>query len=171
MSDVLARFVRDAAKRPEVREAVGRVYADVQKSIDARRPLCVMSGRCCRFEEYGHRLYVTTIELAAFTHDLERQPQKPPPAPLPANAAAPPAIIQLPQPRDPGGCPFQTGKLCGVHAIRPFGCRMFFCDPTAAEWQNQAYERFHAELKALHEQFSVPYFYLEWRAALSALGL
>ena len=64
--------VRDAATRWQVRDAVISVYAAVQKEIDARRPLCVISGRCCRFEEYGHRLYVTTIELAVFTNDLER---------------------------------------------------------------------------------------------------
>jgi hypothetical protein len=58
--------------------------------------------------------------------------------------------------------------LCGVHAIRPFGCRIFFCDPTAGDWQQQQYELFHAELKKLHERFDVPYFYVEWRFALNA---
>jgi Fe-S-cluster containining protein len=167
----LARTVRAAATRPEVRHAVIRLYAAVQKQIDARRPLCVISGRCCRFEEYGHRLYVTTIELAAFTHDLENRPPNPPAKGLTQYPAIARAQGQLPQATNPGGCPFQSGKLCGVHSIRPFGCRMFFCDATAVEWQNQAYERFHAELKTLHEQLSVPYHYLEWRSALSALGL
>ena len=168
----LARLVRQAAKRPEVRKAVARVYSAVQKEIDTRRPLCVSSGRCCRFEEYGHRLYITTIELAAFTHDLESQPHT---APLERGAstqidASRLNLQQLPEPPNPAGCPYQVGKLCGVHAIRPFGCRIFFCDPTASEWQNQAYERFHAELKLLHEQLSVPYYYVEWRSALAALN-
>jgi hypothetical protein len=52
---------------------------------------------------------------------------------------------------DGTGCPFQVAKLCGVHAIRPFGCRMFFCDPASTQWQNDAYERYHARLKQLHE--------------------
>jgi len=165
----LARIVRDAATRPEVRDAVARVYAAVQEEIDARRPLCVISGRCCRFEEYGHRLYVTTMELAAFTHDLEKPPLATnQPTEHPATL---PVIGALPRAASSGGCPFQAGKLCGVHPIRPFGCRMFFCDATAAEWQNQTYERFHARLKTLHEELSVPYYYVEWRSALSALGL
>ena len=70
-----------------------------------------------------------------------------------------------------GGCPFQVDRLCSVHAIRPFGCRIFFCDPTSQQWQNERYELFHAELKRLHEGLGVPYFYVEWRAAPGALGL
>jgi Fe-S-cluster containining protein len=76
---------------------------------------------------------------------------------------------QWPLATDSPGCPFQVAKLCGVHALRPFGCRMFFCDPSATDWQNETYERFHAELRRLHEAMGVPYRYVEWRAALRAL--
>jgi hypothetical protein len=48
---------------------------------------------------------------------------------------------------------------------------MFFCDPTATQWQNDLYERFHSQLKSLHGELEVPYQYLEWRAALAALGI
>ena len=123
----------------------------MQREVDARRPVCVMSGRCCRFEEYGHRLYVTTLELAAFVRGLRRHRED-------ANEAVD-ASRQA-------GCPFQVSGLCSVHAIRPFGCRMFFCDATSTQWQNELYERFHAELKGLHERLAVPYFYVEWRQAL-----
>src|SRR5262249_30797166 len=119
------------------------------------KPICNTSGRCCRFDELGHRLYVTTVELAAFVYELELSGAKS---------------------RDVGtwdgtGCPFQVGGLCGVHVIRPFGCRIFFCDETATEWQNEQYERFHQHLKQLHQTLEVPYFYVEWRQALRALGL
>jgi Fe-S-cluster containining protein len=150
----LKEIVRTAAGRTEVLEAVARVYAELQTEIDQRRPLCVVSGRCCRFEEYGHRLYVSTIELAAFVAGLE-------PGKLESSLAL----------WGGTGCPFQSGKLCGVHSIRPFGCRMFFCDATATDWQNERYERFHAQLKHLHETLGVPYRYMEWREALQALLL
>lgn len=149
MEDALRQAVVAAAARSDAGAAVEALYADVAAEIDRRRPLCVISGRCCRFEEYGHRLYVTTLELAAFRNGL-------------GDAAAS---------WDGTGCPFQVNKLCGVHAIRPFGCRMFFCDATSTQWQNDAYERFHAELKSLHDRLGVPYFYVEWRAALRVLGL
>jgi len=144
-SDFLTRAVRSASLRPQAMSAVDELYGAVQAEIDRRRPVCVVSGRCCRFDEFGHRLYVTTLELAHFLHHL------------------PPA-----QPRsdNPGGCPFQLQKLCTVHSFRPFGCRIFFCDASSTEWQNQMYEHFHADLKRLHETVDVPYFYMEWRAAL-----
>lgn len=140
-----------ASRLPAVLESIERLYRSVQEEIDRRRPLCVVSGRCCRFEEYDHRLFVTTLELARFVHDT--------------------AAIETPGNWDGTGCPFQRAKLCTVHPIRPFGCRMFFCDATSAEWQNAAYERFHSELKRLHETLEVPYFYIEWRQALKHLGL
>jgi Fe-S-cluster containining protein len=130
---------------------VARVYEELQRDIDARRPLCMASGRCCRFEEFGHRLYVTTLELAAFVADLPEQAGT--------------------RDWDGTGCPYQVNKLCSVHAIRPFGCRVFFCDATSTQWQSERYERFHADLKRLHEALNVPYLYVEWRSALVALGL
>ena len=151
MVDTLSQHVHAAAARADVLEALARVYADIQREVDARRPICSASGKCCRFEEYGHRLYVSTLELAGFV------------AALPADARV--------ASWDGTGCPFQVAGLCSVHSIRPFGCRMFFCDPTSTDWQNARYERFHAELKRLHEQLNVPYLYVEWRQALAALGL
>ena len=144
--------------RPEVRAAVLSLYSDVQREIDQRRPLCVSSGKCCRFEEYGHRLFVTTIEIGTFLHQLGSE--------LTAiEAKAPKSSLPVFSPEP--GCPFQVDKLCSVHAIRPFGCRMFFCDATSTDWQNEQYEQFHARLKRLHETLSVPYFYVEWGKALS----
>ena len=72
---------------------------------------------------------------------------------------------------DGSGCPFQVEGLCSVHSIRPFGCRVFFCDATSDDWQHAQYERFHAQLKQLHDELAVPYRYMEWRAALAELGL
>jgi Fe-S-cluster containining protein len=144
-----------AGGRAEVRQAIQTLYQAIQSEIDQRRPRCIVSGRCCRFEEYGHRLFVTTMELACFYHDLQA-----------ATSTRPPT-----EPWDGTGCPFQHRKLCSVHAIRPMGCRLFFCDASAEAWQNALYERFHGQLKRLHEAFDVPYRYMEWRAALHMAGL
>ena len=147
----LAEAVGAAATRQDVRQAVEAVYQDVAAAVEARRPKCVISGRCCRFEEYGHRLYVTTLELAAFVQGYEQEGWD--------------SVTNW----DGTGCPFQVSKLCGVHSIRPFGCRIYFCDATSTQWQQEAYERFHGRLKQLHESLGVPYFYVEWRAALRAV--
>jgi Fe-S-cluster containining protein len=149
MDDELKGWVRAASDRPEIRQAILAVYEKLEAEVATQRPLCVLSGRCCRFDEFGHRLFVTTMELAVFLSDLPVKDW----------------------PTNPAGCPFQVGKMCGVHGIRPFGCRMFFCDETSTDWQRQAYERFHGEIKRLHETHQVPYVYLEWRDALRKLQI
>jgi Fe-S-cluster containining protein len=93
------------------------------------------------------------MELATFWYELETR------------ATAPPDETNS------GGCPFQHARLCAVHQIRPFGCRIFFCDPASNQWQTEQYERFHARLKRLHEALNVAYLYVEWREALRAIGL
>lgn len=148
MESDLIDAVLEASRRADALASVEELYRAVQAEIERRRPVCVVSGRCCRFDEFGHRLYVTALELAHFFNRL------------------PPA-----QPRmdNPGGCPFQVGKLCSVHPFRPFGCRIFFCDSTSTQWQNALYEQFHADLKRLHQTLRIPYFYTEWRQAMALL--
>jgi Fe-S-cluster containining protein len=152
MSLIFASIVQTHSQRPEVRQSVTDIYGDLACAIEARQPICALSGRCCRFEEFGHRLYITTMELAAFAWE-QRQGNR-----APTHAW------------DGSGCPFQRGKLCSVHAIRPFGCRIFFCDPSATQWQQDQYELFHRRFQREHERLAVPYHYLEWREALKAVG-
>jgi Fe-S-cluster containining protein len=140
--------VEGAVDRPEVYSAVHNLYVALQDAIDLRKPICVSSGRCCRFDEFGHNLFVTTLEMATFVQDLRKAG--------PFRGRAP--------------CAFQQDKLCSVHSIRPFGCRIFFCDVTSTTWQQDQYVRFHNELKRLHIQLEVPYFYVEWRQALRILA-
>ncbi|HVT90247.1 MAG TPA: YkgJ family cysteine cluster protein [Tepidisphaeraceae bacterium] len=140
--------VNSASRRVEVRQAVSNLYSALQDAIDLRGPVCRTSGRCCRFEEFNHRLFVTTLEMAAFLGNLGETGIS-----------------------NPGGCIFQKGGLCSVHTIRPMGCRVFFCDSTATQWQQDQYARFHQELKRLHSELEVPYFYVEWRQGLSLAGV
>ena len=143
-----------AAQNPGLASAIDAIYAGLQIEVDARRPVCLVSGRCCRFEAYGHRLFVTTAEMGVF----KRQ-------------SLLPAALPIVSDWNGDGCPYQVRGLCGAHAIRPFGCRIYFCDGSSTEWQHQIYERFHAELKKLHDVFQLPYFYIEWRIALRAANL
>lgn len=142
----LRAAVKLARDRADVRAAIDALYAHLQDVIELRKPVCDASGRCCRFEEFGHRLFVTTMELAVFASQVEsiRVATK--------------------------GCAYQVDGLCSVHSIRPFGCRVFYCDPTATQWISQQYEYFHGRLRRMHEELSVPYFYVEWRAGLSAVS-
>jgi Fe-S-cluster containining protein len=149
----LERAVREAVGRVEVCEAIEGLYGEIEGELGRIRPRCSMSGRCCHFEEYGHRLYVTTAELAAVVR----------------RAKALGAIHGLAMRPDGGSCRFQEGKMCMAHGIRPMGCRLFFCDESAEEQLQALYERFHGRVKELHERFGVPYYYVEWRSALASV--
>ncbi len=129
------------------------VYDEVRRETERVNPVCVASGRCCRFEEYGHRLYVTGLE-AAYT--LARLP-----APLKRDALD--AAISG------GGCPFQIDNLCSVHTIKPLGCRTYYCDETAQEWQKDLTERMLAKIRAIHDRHALEYRYGEWRGMLGLL--
>lgn len=168
------------ARRREVRAAVHSLYAELATVIAQRRPRCNVSGRCCHFDAYGHRLYVTTAELATFLDDVHGNrfrdgPDDGPGDPRWASSGNPNATsatarrTSLPQCR-PASCPFLEGGLCSVHVARPFGCRVFYCDADAKAWMNATYETFHGKFQQLHEQLGLAYHYVEWRDALRELG-
>jgi len=157
MDEALRKCVLASARRQEVHAAVGEIYQDLEDHLCQGKAKCLMSGKCCRFGEFGHRMYVTTLELATFVHEL-------------SGLGWSGSDIRAYK-GDGAACPFQAGKVCGVHGIRPFACRVFFCDPGSKTWQNEVYETFHARLKRLHEEVAVPYYYLEWLGALQGLGM
>lgn len=143
-----ADAVHAASRRDDLAGPLAAIYESVSDAVALQMPVCTASGACCKFDQYGHLLFVTTVELAAFL------------------AAVGPAAAKSDEP-----CPYQIGGRCSVHGARPFGCRVFYCDPTAAEWQTEIYSRLHRQLRDVHDRFDVPYFYVEWRQALSALRL
>lgn len=158
MQDELAGEWLAAVGRAEVASALEAVYARCAGAIAARGPSCWASGRCCNFEKAGHRLYVTGLE-AAYTLAL-----------LPGSGGAfTRATIDgrdVDEARARGGCPFQVSNLCGVHGIKPLGCRVYFCDRSAQVWQQELSETLLGEIKALHDRFGVEYRYGEWREML-----
>ena len=154
----LVRGWLDAAARPEVSARLEAIYAMIADQVAARTPACVASGRCCNFESYGHRLYVTGLEAAWCVHRLGDG--SPPLTP----GSVEDAVAR-------GGCPFQVGGLCGVHEIKPVGCRTFFCDPTAQAWQEDLTERAHGMVREAHQRAGVAYRYMEWRALLERFSL
>ena len=63
---------REAAGREAIDRAIHQLYDDLGQAVVERRPVCNASGRCCRFEEYGHRLYVTGLETIPGLSDFTR---------------------------------------------------------------------------------------------------
>lgn len=186
----LTQSIAEARKAhilPKVRDILGGIYLELAESTQLQNPRCDVSGRCCHFDAYGHRLYVTTLELALFLHDLPTPPSLPSIAPPSFNTSDPsatsmenstgqpssglglPILGQNQSDPSPGSCRFLAGKQCSVHTIRPFGCRIFFCDRTAQNWMEQSYEYFHSRIRKAHLQLGISYFYVEWRQAMAVL--
>ena len=110
-----------------VRQDVLAVYAAADAAVSAAAPRCDASGRCCRFTEYGHTLFISAFEAELL---LE---------------SAPP--FKGPVSRD--GCPFQIDGLCTARAARPLGCRIYFCDPTFQDRMSEITEAAIASLKRI----------------------
>ncbi len=143
----LAAAVASARAHPDALRALQALYARLDAELDALDADCRGCGRCCLFGEMGHRLYLSTLELAL----LAREP--PPPAGR----------------RGELECPYQQDNVCTARTRRALGCRSFFCDVGDLEAAQPLYERFHRRLRALHERTGVPYRYVELTTALGSL--
>ncbi|HHH76167.1 MAG TPA: hypothetical protein ENL03_03995 [Phycisphaerae bacterium] len=123
------------------------LYAQVDDQIDQLEPKCMGGGACCKFDLAGHRLYVSTIELALLTTASPCNPEK----------------LGL------GRCPYQQGPRCTARRCRPLGCRTFFCQETTTKPCQEIYEGSHEIIRRLHESAQIEYTYIDLISALVAL--
>jgi hypothetical protein len=121
----------------QVRRRVLELYQQVDAEVKAAGPVCVASGRCCRFKEWGHVLYISNLEADVLL------------------SAAPP----YEQPVTPEFCPFQKDKLCTAREPRPLGCRVYYCDPNYQETGNAITEKYLAQLKEIAREEGVNWSY------------
>src|SRR5947207_153999 len=120
----------------KTRRLVMELYAEVDREVAAAGPVCVASGRCCRFKEWGHTLFLSNLEAEVL---LDAAP-----------AYATPVSADF--------CPFQQGTLCTAREPRPLGCRVYFCDPAYQERSNEITEKYLRRLKELAQEHG-----LDWR--------
>jgi Fe-S-cluster containining protein len=113
------------------------LYEEVDRAVAAAGPVCIASGRCCRFKEYGHTLFISNLEAEVLLH------------------AAP--AYEAPVTAD--FCPFQKGNLCTAREPRPLGCRVYYCDPKYQETGADLSESFLRRIKAVADEAGVPWRY------------
>lgn len=114
----------------EIRREVMAIYAAADAAVAAAGPRCEASGRCCRFDEYGHTLFVSELEADVLLADV-------PPYAQPVSSAF---------------CPFQKDNLCTTRAPRPLGCRIYHCEPGFQEMGHLITEKYLRELKKLADR-------------------
>jgi hypothetical protein len=125
------------AMTAELRRRVLELYAEADREVAAAGPVCVASGRCCRFKEYGHTLFVSGLEADVLL------------------SAAPP----YERPASPDFCPFQKENLCTAREPRPLACRVYYCDPAYQETGNAISEKYLRRLKALADEHGITWRY------------
>lgn len=106
---------------------------------------CYACGACCDFERYGHRLFVTSIEMTYFSKQI-----------------GPENLKSMTE----GACPYRINNRCSVHSHRFAGCRIFCCRGEE-RFQHELSERVQQKLKALCEKLDVPYRYADLKQALN----
>lgn len=126
--------------------ALQAVYDELDEELPRYRFTCSASGRCCDFDAYGHRLYLTTLEAEMFFRNG------------PADRAN----------DDPRHCPaWGPDRLCNAREHRMLGCRTYYCPPYPAGVPEELHERYFRRIKALHVVHGIPYAYrdvVDWAA-------
>jgi hypothetical protein len=130
---------------PELHHKVLELYREVDEAVARAGPVCVASGRCCRFKEFGHVLYLSGLEAEVLL------------------AGAPP----YERPVAESFCPFQKDNLCTAREPRPLGCRIYFCDPVYQETGNALMEESLRRLKELTTRAGVQWEYAPLHAFLN----
>jgi hypothetical protein len=126
------------ATEDDLRRKVLEIYREADAEVAAAGPVCIASGRCCRFKEYGHTLFLSGFEAEILLEGA------------PAYA----------KPVGDAFCPFQKENLCTARDCRPLGCRIYFCDPQYQQTSQEITERAVTKLKRLAADHGS-----EWRYA------
>jgi len=133
----------------EVAGAVAEVYDWIDSQTGQTASQCDVCGKCCDFESYDHRLFVTGAELIYFAAKIGPDKIKPMLA---------------------GRCPYNIDGVCTVYAYRFGGCRIFSCKRDK-DFQSQLSEQAVEKFKSICEMFNIPYHYTDLPAALNSMPI
>ncbi|MBM4102729.1 MAG: hypothetical protein FJ263_01585 [Planctomycetes bacterium] len=128
-------------------EAVERIYLSLEAELLQTPDKCKACGKCCDFESFGHKLYITTPELLYFRAVLAKN-----------------KIPILPM--KTGVCPYCKDGKCSVYPWRFAGCRIFNCTGNA-DLQGELSEKMIRRMKQICLQESLSYRYLDLKTALN----
>jgi hypothetical protein len=107
---------------------------------------CRACGKCCNFDNFDHRLFVTTAELMYLAAMLGAKNIKP---------------------MTTGVCPYNVAGRCMIYKYRFAGCRIFCCRGNA-DFQSRLGESALKKFKSICTEFQIPYRYAELPNALNS---
>jgi Fe-S-cluster containining protein len=120
-----------------IQRMVLQLYDEVDREVSAAGPVCIASGRCCRFHEFGHTLFLSNLEadvLLTLAPDFNRPTSK-------------------------AFCPFQKDNLCTAREPRPLACRIYYCDPSFKDRMEHLSEKYLLRIKEIADQLGMPWKY------------
>jgi len=129
-------------------EGVAEVYKWLDLQVRQNKDLsgvCESCGKCCDFEGFDHRLFVTPPELMYLAANLNSE-----------------NIESMPTNR----CPYNIDGKCSVYGYRFAGCRIFCCTADK-DFQSRLSEAVLQELKSICIEFQIPYRYTDLATALN----
>ena len=125
----------------EIKQLYNWIDAEVASTGD-----CKACGDCCDFEKFGHRLYITSVELVYFTEKMKHDLHK----------------------MDNNVCPYRSDGKCTVYPYRFAGCRIFACGRNE-DIESDLSEKSLQKLKQIGEQHIIPYQYTDLKTALNSV--
>ena len=129
-------------------QKVAGIYNWLDSQISSHSDLagcCDACGRCCDFEGFDHRLFVTTPELMY----------------LAANVGS-----ENIRPMLTSRCLYQTSGKCTIYNLRFAGCRIFCCKADK-DFQSSLSESIIKKFKLLCAEFQIPYRYTDLATAIN----
>jgi Fe-S-cluster containining protein len=123
--------------------SVQQVYNWIDDEVANNTAACDACGKCCNFQAYDHRLYVTSPEMIHFTANVGKV-----------------------KPMTKGYCPYLHEGKCTVHPFRFAGCRIFLCTGDS-DLQSRLSEEALEKLKEICEKFDIEYYYTDLKTALN----
>ncbi|MHC4544078.1 MAG: YkgJ family cysteine cluster protein [Planctomycetota bacterium] len=135
----------------ELLKRVGEVYdwLDFQvRDNNKAGGKCDGCGKCCDFEAFDHRLFVTPPEVMYLAAKIGAENLKP-----------------MPDSR----CPYHLVCNCTVYKYRFAGCRIFSCKGNA-DFQGRLSETALKKFKSICTEFEIPYCYTDLATALGNIS-
>jgi hypothetical protein len=144
-------MVAESGTQNRLIEKVAEIYDWLDEQIrDSRKQAgrCDACGKCCDFDKYDHRLFVTSPELIYLIENLGYENIKP---------------------MTTGCCPYQVDGRCSIYKYRFAGCRIFCCSGDA-DFQSRLSELTLAMFRQICIDFDVPYRYADLPTALNSVA-
>lgn len=132
-------------------EKVAAVYAWLDAEIREQAEAagrCDGCGKCCDFETFDHRLFVTPPEMMYLAAKLGAEDIQPMPT---------------------GRCPYNIVIACSIYEYRFAGCRIFCCKGDK-DFQSGLSESAVERFKAICTELGIPYRYRPLADTLNGFG-